>query len=93
MVHGLVRSCASRDLVPATAALIEAISETCKVPVLDDYNGASQLGIGPCQMNAKGGIRYSTSEAYVHPATRRPNFKLQSGVTVAPGCIAVPGLT
>jgi choline dehydrogenase-like flavoprotein len=80
---GPIAVTSSKDLVPASAALIEAISETCQVPVLADYNGASQLGIGPCQMNARGGLRYSTSEAYVHPATRRPNFRLQSGVTVA----------
>jgi choline dehydrogenase-like flavoprotein len=73
----------SRDLVPATAALIEAIAESCGVPVLDDYNGASQLGVGPCQMNARRGRRYSTSEAYVQPATARPNFQVRSGVTVA----------
>jgi choline dehydrogenase len=72
----------SHDLVPATAALIEAIAETCGVPVLDDYNGASQLGVGPCQMNARGGRRYSTSEAYVHPASKRPNFTVLSGVMV-----------
>src|SRR5262249_32533230 len=74
----------SRDLVPASAALVEAIAETCEVPVLADYNGASQLGVGPCQMNARGGRRYSTSEAYVHPAAQRPNFHVRSGVTVAP---------
>src|SRR5581483_84399 len=72
----------SKDLVPATAALIEAIRETCGVPVLSDYNGASQLGVGPCQMNARKGKRYSTSEAYVHPAAKRANFRLQTGVTV-----------
>jgi choline dehydrogenase-like flavoprotein len=73
----------SRDLVPASAALVEAIAETCEVPVLADYNGASQLGVGPCQMNARDGRRYSTSEAYVHPAAVRPNFRLLSGVLVA----------
>jgi len=79
---GPVGVTASRDLVPATAALIEAIAETCGVPVLDDYNGASQLGVGPCQMNARGGRRYSSSEAYVHPAAARPNFHVKSGVVV-----------
>ena len=73
----------SKSLVPATSALIDAIAETCGVPVLDDYNGASQLGVGPCQMNARGGVRYSTSEAYVHPASKRPNFRVQSGAVVA----------
>jgi choline dehydrogenase-like flavoprotein len=73
----------SRDLTPASAALVEAIAETCDVPVLGDYNGASQLGVGLCQMNARDGRRYSTSEAYVHPAARRPNFRLRGGVLVA----------
>jgi choline dehydrogenase len=72
----------SKDLVPASQALVEAIAETCGVPVLSDYNGASQLGVGYCQMNARGGRRYSTSEAYVHPATKRPNFRVQSGAVV-----------
>ncbi len=79
---GPIAVTASKDLVPATEALIHAIAETCGVPVLDDYNGASQLGIGPCQMNARGGKRYSTSEAYVHPAKNRPNFRVQSGAVV-----------
>jgi choline dehydrogenase-like flavoprotein len=79
---GPIAITASKDLVPATAALIDAIADTCGVPVLDDYNGASQLGVGPCQMNAKNGKRYSTSEAYVHPAMKRPNFRLRSAVMV-----------
>jgi choline dehydrogenase-like flavoprotein len=74
---------ASRDIVPATQALIQGIAETCGVPVLDDYNGASQEGVGPCQMNARGGRRYSTSEAYVQPALKRPNFTLSLGAQVA----------
>ncbi len=74
---------ASKDLTPASSALVEAISQTCGVPVLEDYNGASQEGIGPCQMNARDGRRYSSSEAYVHPATERPNFRVKTGVIVS----------
>jgi choline dehydrogenase-like flavoprotein len=73
----------SKDLVPATQTLIQAISDTIGVPVLDDYNGASQEGIGPCQMNARDGLRFSSSEAYVHPATERPNFRVQTGAIVS----------
>jgi choline dehydrogenase len=73
----------SKDLVPASEELVHAIAETCGVPVLDDYNGASQLGVGYCQMNARGGRRFSTSEAYVHPAMKRPNLRVQSGTVVA----------
>ncbi len=74
---------ASKDLVPATAALIDAIAGTCAVPVLDDYNGARQEGVGPCQMNARGGLRFSSSEAYVQPALTRPNFHVRTGAVVA----------
>jgi choline dehydrogenase len=73
----------STDLTPATQGLIEAIAETCKVPVLDDYNGASQEGIGPCQMNARGGLRYSSTEAYVQPALKRPNLTIVTGAVVS----------
>jgi choline dehydrogenase-like flavoprotein len=73
----------STDLVPATQRLIEAIAETCRVPMLDDYNGASQEGIGACQMNARGGRRFSSTEAYVQPALSRSNLEIMTGVTVA----------
>ncbi len=80
---GPVAVTASKDLTPATAALIEAIAETCTVPVLDDYNGARQEGVGPCQMNARGGLRFSSSEAYVQPALARPNLAVRTGAIVA----------
>jgi choline dehydrogenase-like flavoprotein len=34
-------------------------------------------------MNARDGVRFSSSEAYVHPATERPNFRVMTGATVA----------
>jgi choline dehydrogenase len=80
---GPVAVTSSTDLTPATQGLIEAIAETCKVPVLDDYNGASQEGVGPCQMNARGGRRYSSTEAYVQPALKRPNLTIVTGAVVS----------
>jgi len=80
---GPVKAQASKDLVPATQELIEATAESFKVPVNDDYNGASQEGVGPCQMNAVGGRRYSASEAYVEPARKRKNLTVQLGAVVA----------
>ena len=79
---GPVKCTASRDIVPASVELMHAIAETCGVPVLDDYNGASQEGVGPCQMNAAGGRRYSSSEAYIEPARRRTNLSVRLGATV-----------
>jgi choline dehydrogenase-like flavoprotein len=80
---GPVRVTAADDMTPATRAFIEATADTCGVPVLEDYNGASQEGIGACQMNARDGLRFSSSEAYVHPATDRANFHLRTGAIVA----------
>jgi choline dehydrogenase len=73
---GPVAVTSSTDLTPATQGLMEAIAETCKVPVLDDYNGA-------CQMNARGGLRYSSTEAYVQPALKRPNLTIVTGAVVS----------
>ncbi|MET0591887.1 MAG: GMC family oxidoreductase N-terminal domain-containing protein [Polyangiaceae bacterium] len=80
---GPVRVTASKDLTPASEGLLAAISETIGVPQLDDYNAASQEGVGPCQMNAKAGRRYGSSEGYVQPALTRSNFRLEIGVTVS----------
>jgi choline dehydrogenase len=80
---GPVRVSASKDLTPASQGLLTAIAETCGVPELDDYNAASQEGVGPCQMNARGGRRYGSSEGYVQPALARSNFRLEMGATVS----------
>jgi choline dehydrogenase-like flavoprotein len=79
---GPVRVTASKDLTPASQGLMQAIAETCGVSVLDDYNGASQEGVGPCQMNARNGRRYGSSEAYLQPALTRPNFHMRMGAIV-----------
>jgi choline dehydrogenase-like flavoprotein len=79
---GPVRVTASKDLTPASQGLMQAIADTCGIAVLEDYNGASQEGVGPCQMNARDCRRYGTSEAYVQPAALRPNFRIEMGVVV-----------
>ncbi len=73
----------SKDLTPASQALVEAIAGTCGVPQLDDYNGPSQEGVGPCQMNARDGLRYSSTEGYVHPFRKRENLKVVTGAVVS----------
>jgi choline dehydrogenase len=80
---GPVKVTASKDLTPASEGLLHAIAETCGVSVLEDYNGASQEGVGPCQMNARNGRRYGSSEAYLQPALRRPNLRIEMGAIVA----------
>ena len=67
---------------PLSEMFKDAVADVCNVPILDDYNGESQEGVGPVQMSAKDGLRYSTSEAYVHPNMDRPNFDVVTHATV-----------
>ncbi len=58
---------------------LDATADALGVPVLDDYNAASQEGVSRMQQNAAHGLRYSASRGYVHhlaPAT----LELQSEV-------------
>jgi len=78
---GPIRITRNKTPQEGTLQFIEAVSETLGVPVLDDYNAASQEGISRMQQNAAEGLRYSASRGYVHnlaPAT----LDLQSEVLV-----------
>ncbi len=69
---GPIRVTRNPHPVEPTAQFIQATADTLGVKVLDDYNGASQEGIGFMQQNTHGGLRYSASRGYVHhldPAT------------------------
>src|ERR1700755_855756 len=54
-----------KDLSPASQAFIEALAATAGVKKIDDYNGESQEGVSVFQQNAHGGLRYSSSVAYL----------------------------
>ncbi len=43
----------------------------------DDYNGAQQEGFGRLQMSIKNGRRCSGATAYLHPALKRDNIKIE----------------
>ena len=73
----------TRNKAPQEGSLqfLQATSDALGVPVLDDYNAASQEGVSLMQQNAAHGLRYSASRGYVHhlaPAT----LELQSEVLV-----------
>ncbi|WP_063002298.1 GMC family oxidoreductase [Nocardia mikamii] len=40
----------------------------------DDFNGATQIGVGRYQLTQRYGMRCSASVAYLHPALERPNL-------------------
>ncbi len=42
-----------------------------------DFNGAEQEGVGPLQLTVKGMRRCSAAVAYLHPARRRANLKIE----------------
>lgn len=70
------------DISPVSEAWQHAVASTCGVPILDDYNGEHQEGTGLWQLSARDGIRYSSSEAYLHPNTDRPNLEVLTGALV-----------
>jgi len=51
-------------------------------PHTDDYNGHCQEGFGPMHMTVRGGVRESTSRAYLRPVMRRPNLTVLSKTLV-----------
>jgi choline dehydrogenase-like flavoprotein len=70
-----------KDVTPATQAYVEALASTLGVPKVEDYNAAEQEGVGLFQMSARGGLRFSASEAYLRRRTTPPP-EFRTGVTV-----------
>lgn len=44
-----------------------------------DFNGATQEGVGIYQITTKGGIRASSATAFLRPAMKHPNLRLETG--------------
>jgi choline dehydrogenase len=61
--------------------LIEAMIEATKQAGHEanpDFNGARQEGVGRFQLTQRDGLRWSTADAFLHPASGRPNLELIS---------------
>lgn len=63
---------------PLYKAFIEA-GEQAGYGKTDDYNGFRQEGFGRMDMTVKDGVRWSTANAYLKPAMKRPNLKVVTG--------------
>ena len=63
----------TRDRFPLCDAFIAAGTEL-GLPYNDDFNGASQEGVGYFQMTARNGRRCSTAVGYLRPAMKRSNL-------------------
>ncbi len=65
--------------------LADAFFAACEsegLPRNPDFNGATQEGAGWFQMTARGGIRVSAARAYLKPARKRPNLRIETGAHV-----------
>jgi len=63
---------------PLTQLFLKA-GEELGLPVNRDFNGASQDGVGIYQTNTKNGRRLSAARAFLRPAMKRPNVRVETG--------------
>ncbi|MGH7041467.1 MAG: GMC family oxidoreductase [Acetobacteraceae bacterium] len=54
-------------------------AQECGIPFNPDFNGAEQEGVGPLQVTVRGRWRASAAAAYLRPALRRRNLKVEIG--------------
>ncbi|MEM9843473.1 MAG: choline dehydrogenase [Pseudomonadota bacterium] len=66
---------------PAFAAFIQAGIELGH-PFNPDFNGETQAGFGPFQLNIRNGRRWSAADAFLKPALSRPNLSVRTDAQV-----------
>jgi choline dehydrogenase len=71
----------TRGVHPLTHVFLDAMREM-GVPGNDDYNGDNQFGAAITHVNQRRGWRWSAARAYLDPARRRQNLRVETGVTV-----------
>jgi choline dehydrogenase len=71
----------SRSNNPMADAWIEAAVEA-GFERNDDFNADAQDGVGRYQVTQRGGMRCSTSVAFLHPAMERPNLTVETRMHV-----------
>jgi choline dehydrogenase len=63
---------------PWTRAVVQS-AVAAGYPRNDDFNGARLDGVGQYQVTQKRGRRWSSADAYLHPAMDRPNLTVRTG--------------
>jgi choline dehydrogenase len=79
--HGTGGPLKVRDMTyvnPLCAAYVEA-AECAGVPYNPDYNGATQEGVAHYQLTIDGRWRCSAARAYLAPARKRANLRIETG--------------
>jgi choline dehydrogenase-like flavoprotein len=67
---------------PLTGRFLAACA-AAGIPRIDDYNGPEQDGAALAQVTQRNGRRWSTADAYLRPALKRPNLEVVTGALVA----------
>ncbi|HEY1518414.1 MAG TPA: GMC family oxidoreductase N-terminal domain-containing protein [Solirubrobacteraceae bacterium] len=78
---GPLRVSEQRSPRPLDHRLIAA-GEAVGIPWTPDYNGPEQDGVSMSQVNQWRGRRFSSADAYLRPASKRPNLDVRTRATV-----------
>jgi choline dehydrogenase-like flavoprotein len=70
-----------RSPPPLVKELLDA-SQAAGIPYIADCNGPEQDGVSMFQVTQKNGRRWSTADAYLRPASKRPNLEVATGALV-----------
>jgi choline dehydrogenase len=80
--EGPIRVSEPKRLAPAAQAFVESCV-AAGLPRFRDVNGGGPIeGVGPVQLNVGSGFRSSSARTYLHPAMRRPNLEVRTGISV-----------
>jgi len=78
---GPMRVAEQRSPRPLGARMLDA-SEAAGIPKIADYNGPEQDGVSMFQVTQHKGARFSAADAYLRPASSRPNLSVRTNATV-----------
>jgi choline dehydrogenase-like flavoprotein len=67
---------------PLTGRFLAACA-AAGIPRISDYNGPEQDGAALAQVTQRSGKRWSTADAYLRPALKRPNLEVATGALVS----------
>jgi choline dehydrogenase-like flavoprotein len=79
---GPIRVTRQKDVTPASQLFLDALAQTAGVKHNDDYNGATQEGVGIFQQSCADGLRYSSSVGFLDDH-RLPNLTVLTRYTAA----------
>lgn len=72
-----------RPFLHATGQHWLAAAKELDLPVTDDFNGAHPEGLGCYQITVRNGRRWSAADAFLRPALRRTNVRLEINAWVS----------